>query len=91
LQIISGERLGDHFVLDDPAGNSYLQVSDAEIQVLNYFIFTATHHHRLITMCHISSFVTWYCVYNNYPIGLFTLEMQTAKRLMTSKEVHVLA
>ncbi|XP_078324355.1 zinc finger protein ZPR1-like [Crassostrea virginica] len=24
-KIISGERLGDHFVLDDPAGNSYLQ------------------------------------------------------------------
>lgn len=24
-KIISGERLGDHFILDDPAGNSYLQ------------------------------------------------------------------
>ncbi|KAL5019450.1 hypothetical protein ScPMuIL_002342 [Solemya velum] len=40
-EIITGERLGVHFVLDDPAGNSYLQnvyapEEDPEMEVVHY-------------------------------------------------------
>ena len=32
-QVISGERLDVHVVLDDPAGNSYLQVSHTQLNM----------------------------------------------------------